>query len=57
MEAENISDWLKKCLTCKHAYKKKDEDDCIYCRCRFGECNYEAYEEKSDGKKEYYKVV
>ena len=49
MKAEKMPEWLKKCITCKYAYKKKDDDDCIYCRRMLGECKYEAYKEKSDG--------
>ena len=37
---EAIDDWVEKCLTCKHSYKRKDDDDTLYCRCRKG-CKYE----------------
>lgn len=36
---EYIPDWLKKCLTCKHAYQTQDNDLEWKCRCRNG-CNY-----------------
>lgn len=38
-ESEYIPDWLKKCLTCKHAYKTQDNDLEWKCRCRT-DCNY-----------------
>lgn len=33
-------EWLEKCLTCTHCYKRKDDDETVYCRCRNGKCNY-----------------
>lgn len=37
---KDMPEWLKKCLTCKHAYKTKDNDLEWKCRCRNGKCNY-----------------
>ena len=37
---DDLEDWAKKCLSCTHCYKKKDDDEYIYCRCRKG-CNYQ----------------
>lgn len=40
---EYMPDWLIKCLTCKHAYKTKDNDLEWKCRCRNGKCNYKEF--------------
>lgn len=51
MKAEEMPEWLKKCLTCKYAYKKKSDNDEICCRrIRFGECKYVAYKEKENAR-------
>lgn len=41
-------DWVKKCKTCVHCYKKRDDDELLYCRCRNGKCNYK--EKKLDNR-------
>ncbi len=38
--SDELESWAKKCLNCKHAYKRKDDADMIYCRLRKG-CRYE----------------
>ena len=40
--------YLKKCITCKHCYVRKD-DDYIYCRKRNGKCDYKEKEVKGGG--------
>lgn len=37
---DDLEDWAKKCMSCTHCYKKKNDDEYIYCRCRNGKCNY-----------------
>lgn len=51
MKAENMPDWLKKCITCKYAYKKQNDADCVYCRRKDGKCKYEAYEARLKAEK------
>lgn len=34
--------WVKKCLTCKHAYRRQTDAEELRCRCRKG-CNYERF--------------
>ena len=46
--------WAKKCLTCTHCYKRQDDDDILYCRCRKGKCNYKKYEEKEHSNMQTY---
>lgn len=36
----NLPDWLTICLSCEHCYKKEDDADMVYCRCKNGECHY-----------------
>lgn len=45
------TDWLSRCLSCKHCYTRQDEADEIRCRCRKGKCNYEEVELKNDRSK------
>lgn len=40
------NEWLEKCLSCRHAYRRNDDDD-IHCRCRKG-CRYEERKVASD---------
>lgn len=42
-DAEKTPEWLKKCITCRYAHKKKDDADYFYCRLKTGECKYEPY--------------
>ena len=35
-----VDDWVEKCMTCKHVYKRINDDETLYCRCRKG-CRYE----------------
>lgn len=37
---EAVDDWFEQCMTCKHVYKRIDDDETLYCRCRNG-CRYE----------------
>ena len=30
--------WLEWCLDCKHSYKRKDDDDTMWCRLRKRKC-------------------
>ena len=41
----DVPEWLKKCLSCKHCYKVKDDDDEIRCRARGG-CKYKPYKKE-----------
>jgi len=41
---EDLEDWAKKCLSCIHCYKKKDDADYLYCRLKKG-CRYETKKE------------
>lgn len=45
---ENISKhnetWAQKCITCKHCYTTKDDDETLKCRCRTG-CHYKEVKE------------
>lgn len=34
-------EWLEKCLSCTHCYRKKADDETLYCRCHKGKCNYQ----------------
>lgn len=38
---EDLEDWAKKCMSCIHCYKKKDDADYLYCRLKNG-CRYET---------------
>ena len=38
-----LDDVLEKCMMCKHVYRRKDDADTLYCRCRKG-CRYEPHE-------------
>ena len=38
-------EWMEKCFTCKHLYRKQNDDREFYCRCRKG-CRYEKYNAK-----------
>lgn len=42
---DNMPEWLKKCLTCTHAYSVKSDDGEIRCRCRKG-CNYKLAKDR-----------
>lgn len=37
---QEMPDWLKKCLTCAHSYRRQNDAETIYCRCRHGQCHY-----------------
>ena len=37
---EEKEDWIEKCLKCQHSYRRNNDADTIYCRCRGGECNF-----------------
>ena len=45
---KDMPEWLKKCLSCKHAYKTKDNDLEWKCRCRHGKCNFKPYQPKGE---------
>ena len=32
-------EWVNKCLSCTHCYRKRNDADYLYCRCKNG-CNY-----------------
>lgn len=40
-------DWYEKCLKCQHSYRKNNDSDMIYCRCRRGKCNFKEVEGKN----------
>lgn len=40
-------DWYEKCLKCQHSYRKNNDSDMIYCRCRRGKCNFKEAESKN----------
>ena len=44
LSEDETPDWLKKCLTCKYCYKKRTDDETIYCRKI--KCEYKKYESK-----------
>lgn len=35
-------EWVEKCMSCKHVYRRKDDADTLYCICCKG-CRYEKY--------------
>ena len=43
--------WVEKCLTCKHAYRRKADAEELRCRCRKG-CNYEPYKQRKRSREE-----
>lgn len=51
MEEWDLEDWAKKCITCIHCYKKKNDDEYIYCRLKNG-CRYETKKKNILPKKE-----
>lgn len=44
-----MNDWIEKCLTCTHCYKKNDDADTLYCRCAGGECHYKEHKATKGG--------
>lgn len=46
---EVIEHWAEKCMTCKHVYKRIDDNDTLYCRCRKG-CKYEQVKNRRSDK-------
>lgn len=46
MNKEEYDDLVEKCLTCQYCYKRKDDDNTIYCRKRNGKCEYKPYKSK-----------
>ena len=47
-ELKEKDDWYKKCLKCQHSYRKNNDADIIYCRCRNGKCNFKKVEDKNN---------
>ena len=43
--AREGDDWLEKCMSCRHVYRRLDDNDTLYCRCRKG-CRYEEFKPK-----------
>lgn len=41
-EEKEYDDWVYKCMRCQHCYKRKDDDDTLYCRTKSG-CNFKPY--------------
>lgn len=37
------SEWMDKCYRCRHVYKRVNDDDTLYCRCKTG-CKFEEVE-------------
>lgn len=50
-EGGKFEDWVKVCLSCIHCYKKKKDDDEMYCRCRDGKCHYKPSKKIKEMKK------
>lgn len=48
---EDLEDWAKKCMSCIHCYKKRNDADYLYCRLRNG-CRYETKKKKNTKNKE-----
>ena len=46
----NDENWVEKCMTCQHCYKRRD-DEYLYCRKRNGKCEYKAVQEQEKGGK------
>lgn len=49
LQLENISnnsmpEWLKKCISCTHAYTTKNDDGEIKCRCK--ECHFKQSKDR-----------
>lgn len=42
----NYEDWVAKCNECAHSYKRKDDDETMYCRLRRGICEFKAVSAK-----------
>ena len=45
---EDLEDWAKKCMSCIHSYKKKDDADYLYCRLKKNICRYETKRKKKN---------
>lgn len=44
-------DWVDQCRQCKHSYKRKNDDDLMFCRLK--KCRFEQYvSKKKKAKKE-----
>lgn len=50
LSEDETPEWLKKCMTCKHSYKRIGDDETMYCRKRNGKCEYKAYKSKTEDK-------
>ena len=37
---ETLEEWFELCLDCKHAYKRKNDADMLFCRLRKRKCPY-----------------
>lgn len=46
----DLEDWAKKCMSCIHCYKKKNDDEYLYCRLKTG-CRYETKKKKKKNTK------
>ncbi len=40
---QNVENWVEKCSTCQHCYKRQNDDDTLYCRKRNGKCEYKRF--------------
>lgn len=47
LSEDETPEWLRKCLSCQHCYKKISDDETIFCRKRNGKCEYKPYKGKS----------
>lgn len=45
MQEEN---WVDKCLKCQHCYKRKDDDELLYCRKRNGKCEFKPVKKEEN---------
>lgn len=51
VRSTEMKDPLEKCSTCQHCYKRKNDDELIYCRKRNGKCDYKEYRPNTVGSK------
>ena len=42
----DVEDWVKKCMSCIHCYRKRNDADYIYCRLKTY-CRYETKKKKN----------
>ena len=45
---DDVEDWVKKCMSCIHCYRKRNDADYLYCRLKTY-CRYETKKKKKNG--------